>query len=499
MNKLSFAISKFDLMEVSNSELMKVRLWIVSEGDNQHQKPISWECIEKARPTLVGKPIVAKYDRYNKDLMGHEFDEIAVGVILSDSDIFYETDEEGKRWLCADGIIWCRYAKDVAFVLDRDQIKNLSMEIVVLESGENDSIELFSFSGITLIGTTPAIPNARVEVLSFSAVVEEVKKLMNFDSILLNYEIPPIVKQNAEKGISLKEINPKGITAVNISIANQLINNEFASLDLLHNIIKFSAKTKTETAQYLLGGLESLEWAENIINPQVEEMKKEEDIVIEKEMKKPEIEQENMTSDENTSATAQAELNEKQAEQNQELTEEGKEKMSKEEHSEDDMKKDDKPMMMQEDKMPEDKDMPMMMSEEEMKSHMSKMKSKMDEMQKQMDEMKSHMEEKMAVYMAENEDLKKFKADIEANQMMATIEYTLSEVMESMPKEKMEELREEAKTFSADNLNIWVNKVKAEAFSFSKGKSNDVGFVRIGLPFVEEKNQSGSIWNKIGS
>jgi len=478
-------------MEVSNSELMKVRLWIVSEGDNQHQKPIPWQAIEKARPTLVGKPIVAKYDRYNKDLMSHELDEVAVGVVLSDSDIFYATDEDGKRWLCADGIIWCRYAKDVAFVLDRDQIKNLSMEIIVLETGEDNSIELFSFSGITLIGTTPAIPNARVEVLSFSAVVEEVKKLMNFDSNSPQYKIPDIVKQNAEKGIALKAKNPKGATVVNISIANQLINNEFASLDLLHNIVKFSEKSKTETAQYLMGGFESLEWAENITSPQIEEFKevqKEDDKVPTEEIEKcAEMPTEEMSSDQNTEAVAQAENADDQAEADKETVEEEMAEVivievvipetESEEVTEDDV-----------------------VVADDYQAMFAEMATKCSALEAQMSEMTTKMstsDEQMAVYMAENEQLKKFKADVEEKQMMSVIEYTFSEVIESMPKDKMEELREDAKNFSTENINIWVNKVKAEAFSFSKGQLNNDGITRIGLPFVNTKKESNSLWDKI--
>jgi len=498
MNKLSFAISKFDLMEVSNSELMKVRLWIVSEGDNQHEKPIPWTAIENARPTLIGKPVVAMYNRYSQQLMGHELDEVPVGVILCDNDIFYEIDEEGKRWLCADGIIWCRYAKDVAFVLDRDQIQNLSMEIVIIESGENNSIESFCFSGITLIGTTPAIPNARAEVLSFSKVKEEIEHLM------YDFKIPSIVKQNAEKGIFLKQNNPKGATAVNISIANQLINNEFVSLDLLHNIIKFSAKTKTETAQYLLGGFESLEWAENIINPQIEKFeevkKEEEDIVPTEEIEKFEEmvaeQQEEMGADANVEAVAQAELADKQAETDKVLAEESKEQMAEEvvlEETEE--------TMAEEVILKEDEDN-FQAKYTDMSEKYEEMYNKYSALEVQMSEITAKMstsEDQMAIYMSENEQLKKFKSDIEEKEMLSVIEYTLTEVMESMPKEQMEELREDAKNFSSENLNIWVNKVKAEAFSFSKWKTNNDGIMKVGLPFANENNktESKSLWDKI--
>ena len=190
---LNFEINKFDLVEMADSEIMKVKLYIVSEGENRHGMPIKWQSIEKAKSTLIGKPIVAKYNRWIKDLMGHEVDEVPVGVILNENDIFEEV-IDGKRWLCAIGTIWMRYSQDVTGVLVRDMIKNLSMEIIVTEQDESDnSITSFAFVGITLIGSdkTPAIPEAKVEVLTFEVVKDEIEKRVSFDtdSKLLSDEI----------------------------------------------------------------------------------------------------------------------------------------------------------------------------------------------------------------------------------------------------------------------------------------------------------------------
>jgi hypothetical protein len=85
---------------------------------------------------------------------------------MGPGDNVYETDEEGKRWLVADGYLWYRYAKDATDVLVRDKIKNLSMEILVTDSGENDSIESFVFTGITLI-STPAPTNVSIGISNF--------------------------------------------------------------------------------------------------------------------------------------------------------------------------------------------------------------------------------------------------------------------------------------------------------------------------------------------
>jgi hypothetical protein len=668
LKKLSFSIDKFDLMDISNSELMKVRLWIVSEGDNLHERPISWETIESARPTLIGKPIVAKYNSVSQNLEGHEPDEVAVGVILSDDDIFYETDDSGLRWLCADGIIWVRYAKDVAFVLDRDQIKNLSMEIIVVESGEDNSIDSFTFSGITLIGTTPAIPNARVEVLSFSKVKENIEHLM------FNFKIPDIVKQNAQRGLILKQHNSKGATAVNISICNQLISNEFASLELINNIYKFSQKAKTETARYLLGNVEAFEWADDILNSEDDFITKqfatdlgtEDSIEVNKSKEAMSV---SSWGDVNKGSLREKILKAKNYKslvkdvymlveegwedapsehlkypvmqfkdgelvynkeglssaltyaEGQSVTEvinkvnkikkklgldedkkEG-EKMSKKEvlekfsmtanamrdmmdacvgqikyqdgnyeyskywvsdydnaymychdsetgmgvaipyqYAESEIQADFdniKPARMAwivDENDPDEEYMSMMMSMAkalmskagftsdentlavaqaamnekeaeynkklaEMETNLSEMSIKYSEIEAQMSEASekmSSMEEQMSVYMAENQQLKEEKMSRLEQEKMAQIEFTLQEVSDSMPKEKMEEMREEAKNFSYKDMNIWINKVKAEAFSFSKEKKNNDS-PRMAFPWStsQEDKDKNNVWNRI--
>ena len=62
-----------------------------------------------------------------------------------------------------------------------DGEKPISMEIQIVESQQKDDkteILSFVFLGVTLIGDSPAIPNAKATVLKFSEMVEEVKKIL---------------------------------------------------------------------------------------------------------------------------------------------------------------------------------------------------------------------------------------------------------------------------------------------------------------------------------
>ena len=505
---LKFAIEDIKLIqELSDSQLAIAEVKVCHNNMNLHEKPISLDSMKLAELTLINKFLVGGYDGW--DFKGHEGKaQLIIGFFPKENNFRY-IEENGKTYFVANAIISKLYSEWAFDIFKKENLKECSMEITVLETEQRDDgyewITSYIYNAVTVLGNNnhAACPGSDVQIIKFSS--DEIEKYEKIYHEYSQFKIPSIVKQNAEKGIFLKQNNPKGATAVNVSIANQLINNEFVSLDLLHNIIKFSAKTKTETAQYLLGGFESLEWAENIINPQTEkfeEVKKEEEIVPTEEIEKLEVieneQQEEMGADANVEAVAQAELADKQAETDKVLAEESKEQMAEEVALEEKMTEE----AMAEEVTPKENEDNFQAKYTDMSEKYEEMYNKYSALEVQMSEMTAKMstsEDQMAIYMSENEQLKKFKSDIEEKEMLSVIEYTLTEVMESMPKEQMEELREDAKNFCASDLNIWVNKVKAEAFSFSKGKTNNDGIMKVGLPFVNENNktESKSLWDKI--
>jgi hypothetical protein len=104
--------------------------------------------------------------------------------------------------------------------------------------------------------------------------------------------------------------------------------------------------------------------------------------------------------------------------------------------------------------------------------------------------------------MAENEELKKFKADIEAKQFMFEIETTMAEIKNAveMPKEDMADLVEESKNFSLATVDAWKNLAKSRAFGFAaKSKKAEGDIVKYGLPWakLDASSQSKSVWDKL--
>ena len=71
----------------------------------------------------------------------------------------------------------------------------------------------------------------------------------------------------------------------------------------------------------------------------------------------------------------------------------------------------------------------------------------------------------------------------------------LSEVKDDISEVKRNEFKELAKTYSLDNIDVWANAVKAEAFKSAKEGSKKT-FQRMDMWDAHEtKNNSSSLWN----
>lgn len=201
MKHIVFSDVKMTIEELDKQELIRLKMWIARAGDNAHGLPITEDALLNSKKSLIGKPVVAKVRKgfFGVDFEGHEKDEIPIGVILKEDDIFFEKDEDGVTWLCAYATIWSRYCTDASFIIERDKIKSLSMEILT-DIDDDDNIVSMYFTGITLLGTfvDPAIENARAELIEFSRLSEKISQLY-FAKDLTDFP-----KKGDNKKISLK-------------------------------------------------------------------------------------------------------------------------------------------------------------------------------------------------------------------------------------------------------------------------------------------------------
>lgn len=115
-----------------------------------------------------------------------------------------------------------------------------------------------------------------------------------------------------------------------------------------------------------------------------------------------------------------------------------------------------------------------------------------------MQEMCKNMAEEKKAYMAENEELKKFKAELEAQQKNFAVEETLKDISVSviLPDEVRAELRAEAEKYTLENIGVWKNYCKAKSFDFAIRQPKTNNIIDIGLPFTGATKKPKGIWDE---
>ncbi len=101
--------------------------------------------------------------------------------------------------------------------------------------------------------------------------------------------------------------------------------------------------------------------------------------------------------------------------------------------------------------------------------------------------------------MAELESLRTYKKSTEEEKFAFEIDSVLAEAKDAgMPEEEINTFKEEAKTYSLEGIDEFKNKVKAKAFAFARSQKQDdkeeESFVRIALPFQEQKPKADPLW-----
>ena len=528
--KLSFAIENMELIEeANNSQFATLKIDAFASGKNRHDLFISEDTLRKTATTILQKPIVWAYSRVTDDATGHSEDELPCGFVPHDSPIEFRKLEDGRTMMSVIGKLWTRYSGKMMDIFERDRSKSVSIEMEVFEQDKNEEFGMpeilnFCYMCITVLGemVRPAIPMAKADLVAFATKEKQdyEKALMEFSNKYGNIDmnIPKEVKANANKGLELYKSMGIGGTSVSLAVARHLIKNEIVEMDKIKSIHKFLNSRKgvpknknqpdAEYISWLLhGGNNAVEWSRNIVNAinEIDSKQlsyfevKEELSVDEKEIEKKEEMQEEPKVEEVKMELPTTE----------EMAEEKPEEEKKEESPADEKQEDEEEKPESEKKeMSLDSNLDVaaflaMLAEEtedyqalvakhqagEELDHAKVYALAYAKMCKMADELKKAKEDG-DVYMSANEELKQFKADVEAKQFAFEVESTIAEVSDTMPKEEIEKARENSKNFTLETVGAWKNEIKALAFSLGKDKKVDDGVNRIAMSWVDKKDRN---------
>lgn len=236
----------------NDERFIPVKLKIVHSGLTAKGFYFTQDSLYSAAHTLANVPILAKFSKETQDAMGHEysikrskvgkehylhFEEVPIGLIpeSSEIDITYEDD---KLFMYATGLIWERYANEMKYVLQRDEEKSISMEIVVMESEPrtDGTIEVkeFGFCGITILGESyvPGVTGAVIKILQnhFAELGEKENFTMDFNLKNKNWTVfttegsvttEPVATDSASVTIDAKDAENIAIEKTEEAVAEE--------------------------------------------------------------------------------------------------------------------------------------------------------------------------------------------------------------------------------------------------------------------------------------
>ena len=230
-NNIKLPVVKFESTNetLENTNFKKVKIYIMHTGENLNGSVFTVDSINKSIDTLSNIPILAyvvKEDSQNKDFAGHETDfdiftdedgvikvkeyylEQPIGVIPETNDYFME-EIDGETYLGCYGYIWKCYSNDAYDILEEDQEKEISMEILIRNCTYDRKgrchINSFEFLGITCLGANvPGAMGANCTInMSFSTDEENQEFFKSVD------KLNKLLKCQREEGLSVENIEKK--------------------------------------------------------------------------------------------------------------------------------------------------------------------------------------------------------------------------------------------------------------------------------------------------
>jgi hypothetical protein len=530
--KLSFSVENVEVLkEDPNSNFAQVQLDFFASGENLHEMYVSEETLLRTADTIKNCPVVWKYDPNLDDVYTHDDEEVPCGFVPEKFEVRSRKLDDGRTMLSIVSYIWKKYTGDLLHFFKRDGGKKpVSVEMSVFESSKlaNGLTELldFKYEGITLLGSfvTPAIPMANAKVLSFSEIKKEyandIKSEFYYSAI--DMAIPKDVKDAAQKGLQIRKELGKGGTSVSLDFARYLIGNNTITPEkassLNSHLIKHyesfskSAPNSSESVDWLLcGGNFAKEWVTTLVaqlkeaeeavwaakNSKEGEMSMEktlkmaEEMAVEEPKKEEEMAAEEPKKEEEMAAETPAEEKKEEMAADEPEAEDNPAEEKKEE------KKFEFPKNFNAELMAEmfagDDSEEVKMASEEMCKDFADPGVMMAGMFAAMCKMAAEKK----VYMAENEELKKFKADFEAQQKGFAVDKTLKELGEKVyiTDEARQEMIAEADKYSLENIDQWKTFCKAKSFDFAVRESSKVDVVRVGQPFTASTpKKSDDLW-----
>lgn len=511
-------VKRINSSEYENSEFAIGKMGFLSTRPNSHQLNISETVLKESAPSVLGKWIVADMTGV-VDAGTHTEQEYIVGMVPRDQEVDFVYDEDGYLKSYVDVIISKVYAKNYCAMFESDNLRNVSVEMNV-HTSEEDEHEVLDFNivGVTTLGKhiNPSCPGSDIVFTRFSeteanAFFEDCKKkcsnLENFMDQRKNkmseekkYKIDKSKEALSDKPWGEVDKTKLRNDIMGASNKNTLVKDVYMLVedgweDAPSEHLKYPVmELKGDTFVYNRDGLSSaLGYAkkENVSSVVSKVEKIQRKLGLFKEGKEADTEMSTKYFDEIEGRKAWADVIEEVQEH------EGKDayvdSIEKDHiiYTKDDVRyrveadikvdKDDKTVDadIHWDTVKKDKDQKM---SEKKEMSIDEAMAEIDRLSKDVEDNKNIIMDKdkqMKDMEKELSELRAFKEAADKQTLAASVESVMSEVKDCLSDDKYKEFRDEGLQCSVDGVDAWANKVKA--FCFETG--------------VKKKAQKGTMWS----
>lgn len=511
-------VKRINSSEYENSEFAIGKMGFLSTRPNSHQLNISETVLKESAPSVLGKWIVADMTGV-VDAGTHTEQEYIVGMVPRDQEVDFVYDEDGYLKSYVDVIISKVYAKNYCAMFESDNLRNVSVEMNV-HTSEEDEHEVLDFNivGVTTLGKhiNPSCPGSDIVFTRFSeteanAFFEDCKKkcsnLENFMDQRKNkmseekkYKIDKSKEALSDKPWGEVDKTKLRNDIMGASNKNTLVKDVYMLVedgweDAPSEHLKYPVmELKGDTFVYNRDGLSSaLGYAkkENVSSVVSKVEKIQRKLGLFKEGKEADTEMSTKYFDEIEGRKAWADVIEEVQEH------EGRDayvdSIEKDHiiYTKDDVRyrveadikvdKDDKTVDadIHWDSVKKDKDQKM---SEKKEMSIDEAMAEIDRLSKDVEDNKNIIMDKdkqMKDMEKELSELRAFKEAADKQTLAASVESVMSEVKDCLSDDKYKEFRDEGLQCSVDGVDAWANKVKA--FCFETG--------------VKKKAQKGTMWS----
>ena len=464
----------------------------LSTRPNSHHLDIDDATLRKYASTILGGFLVAKIQ--NGDSMSHEEDEQVYGVFPRDQKIEF-VEEDGFTKAYAYAVVSKIYGKDFNAIFEGDNLRNSSVEMTVITEDDADEGKVISFDlmGLCCLGhrINGSCPDADITMVRFSE--EEANAYFSENSILSDLEK---FVENRKKSMAEKYVSHSVNTSKDAIYEGEWDGNK-AKQDLVKekNYKTLAPKVclrlepgwedrEVTKLGYPVMGLYDGEWRYSVkaLASAQGYAEKENETGVLKKIKaiKKKLGLENSNGKEETK-----------------MAEKDTEKVDMEEET----KVDETKETEMEETVVKAEDCPCDEDDKHDTEEHEDFEAKCAQLTKDIEERDNiimQKDEELKQCQTELAELREYKRCMEASQLACKVEAALSEIKGFASESQIDAFREEGKNCTLENIDAFVNKVKATCFDATKGNlsKSDDGMFKFSIPVVTEK-KSESVWDRL--